>query len=434
MTPRIEARDKVTFIGSLFVPPGTQGEILGVAFDLSVHKQMEKGQMIVAPQLPQLGPRYYMNSEAMAGLPFVSFHSESPADPCYDLQVTLDDGARLGDFIVPDSKRELFDQIHAACISLAGGGYARNPSEGIRMRDEALSTLVSLCPGMAELPVGIQIIIEAAEQGRIDLTNRTVKIQIAGPINTAYYSKVQNESGEFEDKLIVRSYEALATHSLLILARSILWAKALEKYGCNVVCSFDEPCFKYLDQERGGPRLRTALDTYELLWANPDYLPYSRMIHVCDVIVPEFLEYVDLLNWDVYKNAELAAGNEPALKAFILRGGRLVTGVVPTNPDDTRELIKQIGGDGQIKTLFKDNELRTAFVQACAARVEKVIKILTNEKLPPDSRMTLEEVMRGLMVSPQCGLGGMLGDVDAPEYSALVYDLIYQVAAVVGLI
>ena len=413
----------VLFIGSMVLDEPDRFSVLKAAAEISAALPIP-----TMPQEPQLrlteSPNIYsMDPEALNGLPFFQITPEGGL--VYDLVVHTDrpDAPILA--IEPEQQDRL-DLIRTEVAAFVEAVQIGDTS----LQQQMLSTLVELHPDLAWHPEGLDALVdELRTDPRSDLT---IKLELSGPINTTMSIATRDENGNLiKENTVLRNETMLKFHAGLLLARSFLWTdyvrQSMADAGkqASVIFSFDEPVFESLDQPTA-PVSAVAESIYQYLWSNPDALPYERMVHVCGSFVPWLLKHVDYLNFDV-KQFSLMRGHESALQEYIKRGGHLVPGVVYTSPDDIIELVKTLQGSKDTALPFElpleEQSMPfgilyhlTSFYQDSEDRLNAFLRFLHN-----DIGLSDEEIRHQVYVSPQCGLGGLVGYIDQAKPSDRPY-------------
>ncbi|MGD9129223.1 MAG: hypothetical protein PVJ09_01935 [Candidatus Woesebacteria bacterium] len=391
---------------------------------------------IHVPQTPQLGPEFSMNPESVLHFPFLQLDRSGRL--IYDLEISPDkDDDHPGTIKAVEAKRQ--DEIDFLDLKIAELKLAMEAGSQEQI-DTISDELLKKYPELAWMPPEMEALLTALEKELVDQDSTEplfIKMQAAGPINTAIEIYTYYKDHLKKSHTVLRNKQMLNIHSGLILTRSINWTRKVKRRLGEVtnrpikfIFSFDEPCFEYMNHDKVGPRQETVKYAYQEVWNYPKALPYKRMIHVCSglwtEVIDAVLPHVDYFNFDAWKNADQLRGKAAALREFLMRGGVLVAGIVPTNLTSLIDFLQTIDPEADLPFLLESQKLMGNLLNECVNRIEKMIQVLVADGVTDDQEFTEDQLRQQIVISPQCGFGGLVADKENSRKNIITYvDLAY---------
>jgi methionine synthase II (cobalamin-independent) len=159
----------------------------------------------------------------------------------------------------------------------------------------------------------------------------------------------------------------------------------------KIIIFFDEPYMVSFGSAYVSISKEEAIDLFNDVLGG---IPAIRGIHCCgntDWSVL-FNADVDIINYDAFNYLETIFYFEEDLKSYISRGGRIAPGLVPSGPEDIREVL----GNCPDLTDIQISGTKPADLQH---RTERFRELMT-AKISPDG-------LKDLIITPSCGLGSV---------------------------
>ncbi|MDR0777916.1 MAG: hypothetical protein LBE48_00540 [Methanomassiliicoccaceae archaeon] len=199
-----------------------------------------------------------------------------------------------------------------------------------------------------------------------------IKGQVTGPISEGLQILDKHGRSVIYDE----AYSEIVRKTVNMTAK---WQiSGLKKLNSNVILFFDEPSLTLL-----GTPFASISNDQAVEWINESMegLDCKKAIHCCGNTdwATVLRTNIDILSFDAYAYAHTIAMFPEEVSAFLERGGVLSWGIVPS----TDELIESETAENLAKMLKKSFELLTS------KGIDKI------------------QILKGSILSPQCGLGGM---------------------------
>jgi hypothetical protein len=220
---------------------------------------------------------------------------------------------------------------------------------------------------------------EKYHRGLYEFTSRkdldfypAIKGQVTGPISQGLQILDKNGRSVIYDE----SYSEIVRKTVNMTAK---WqVKELSKHNRNVIMFFDEPSLTLL----GTPFASISNDN-AVEWMNESMegLNCRKAIHCCGNTdwAMVLRTNIDILSFDAYAYAHTIAMFPDEISAFLERGGTLSWGIVPSS----------------------DELIETETAENLGRMLKKSIETLA------DKGVDKWKILKGTILSPQCGLGGM---------------------------